>query len=125
DHDFGDETATVVARGHSGPICAGSAEHSQIARLHPFNVAAHGEGIAGLTDRPDDIGSDPLVRRPDRLEIVPRTVERRPREVVHRRIDDDKGIVYALLHAHYPGQQDARIAGDYSTGFEHQGYVPV
>ena len=47
-------------------------------------------------------------------------VERRPDEVVHRRIDDDEGLGLAVLHVEHARHQDAGIADDQPAGLEDQ-----
>ena len=53
--------------------------------------AADREGVAGLAYRTGDAGDHPLARGAHRDEIMPRVIQRRPGEVVHRRVDDDIG----------------------------------
>ena len=58
-------------------------------------LAVEREEIAGLADRADHVGDDrgaAGAASRDRPDLVVRVVERRPDEVVHRRIDDHEGL---------------------------------
>ena len=70
-----------------------------------------------------------VIRSPDRshrVEIVPGAVERWPRKIVHRRIDDhERRPVAAPLYPDHAGQQHAGVARDHPARLEHQPHVPA
>ena len=51
---------------------------------------------------------------------LPRTVERRPDQIIHGRIDDGKIPVFGALQEFHPGHQNARIRGNGAARLEHQ-----
>ena len=55
----------------------------------------------------------------DRPDVVEGVVERRPDQIVHRRVDDDEVPGVAFLHVDHFGDQDAGIADDQPARLEH------
>ncbi len=83
--------------------------------------------IAGLADRPDDVGDDLRragPRRPDRLHLVMGVIERRTDEIVHRRVDDDEGFGLAALDVEHPRHQNAGVADDQPARLENEARTP-
>ena len=120
DQHFGDERAGIVGRGHHRAIGAGRHHGEQVAFLDALDAAVLGDEIAALADRADNVGGDRRqVRVLDRLDLVMGFVERRPDQIVHRRIDDDEGLV-ALFHIFDAGDEDAGIADDQPARLKHQ-----
>ena len=69
--------------------CRGSASRSPTSTGGSCAIAA--ERVARLADRPDDVGADRRTgARVDRLDAVPRAVERRPQQIGHAGVDDDE-----------------------------------
>src|SRR3546814_9482980 len=82
-----------------------------VARLQRIAMPVARESIARFTDRADDVGGHIFAGGLYRDEIVPRAIERRAGEIVHRRIDDhERWAVSAALHTHDTRQQYPSVA---------------
>ena len=123
DQHLGNQRARVVGSGLHGAIGAGGEDGEQIALRRRRDRAAEREIIAGLANRPDDVGENSRLRRrgrDHRNDLVPGVVERRADEIVHAGVDDDEGLGLALLHIEDARHEHARIADDQPARLEHE-----
>ena len=100
-------------------------QHREIAAADTVDVARDREQVATLADRAGDRRDHPLAVRHDRFEPVKGIVQRRPRKVVHRRIDDHERMVGTRLHPDHPRHQHAGEPRDHPPRLEREFDVPV
>ena len=86
--------------------------------------AIFAEVIAGLADRPDDIGANLVLFQMmtslprQRHDLMVAVVQGRAGEIVHCRVDDHEILHAGLLHVLDARDQDTRIAGDEAAGLD-------
>ena len=123
DDDLAGARAGVVVGAHRERVGARRAHREQIAR-GKREIAVVREEIRAFADGADDLPAARRVgARPHRLDVVPGIVERRPDEVVHRRVDDREIARVAGLQVQHAGQQHAGVADEKAARLEQQPVV--
>ena len=119
DHDLDRARPRIVIGGHRHAVGAGRHNRQQIAGLKAQR-ARQAEEVAGFADRADHVVDAGFAGvRCHRQDVVPGFVERRPLEIVHRRIDDGEILALARFQEFDAGQQQAGVADQAAAGFEH------
>src|SRR6185312_5762850 len=120
DENLGGARARVVVGAQRHRIGARGGDREKVA-VGERERALVREEIGALADRADDL---PRLRCPvarmHRAHVVPRVVERRAHEVVHRRVDDGEAALAAAFQVFDAGDQDAGVRDQRAAGLEEQ-----
>src|SRR5512134_1420800 len=87
----------VVVRTHGHSISARAHDSKILAPAYPIDHSSPRQKISGLAYGTDNIGLDLCPLPSDnRGDVMVRVIQGRPHEVIHSRIDNNKGLFLAL-----------------------------
>jgi len=119
DQYFSRERARVVSRGHRKRVRARAQQGEVFTFAKLRQRAVFGKKISGFANGADDIRADhSAIAISQRDNLVISIVKRRTNQIVHRRIDDQKGFSARAFHEFNTRDEYARVAGNESTGLD-------